>query len=436
MKPTVLIAATSHWLPAARLAGALADAGFSVQAVCSSRHPLQRTTAVYRTYKYRALAPLTSFSRAILSAKPDLIVPGDDLAVQHLFHLYRTMQHSERKAVTIRAAIEHSFGPPESFPIVQARAQFINMAREEGVRVPRTQAISNVADLRKWTSEVGFPCVLKADGTSGGEGVVKVRSLGEAESAFLRLQAPPLLARAAKRAIWDSDKTLLCPSLLRRRSVVNVQTFIEGQEATSLVACWKGRVLASLHFVVIQKTSDAGPATVLRLIDNTDMSVAAEKTARRLNLSGLHGLDYMLEPETGHAYLIEINPRATQVGHLTLGAGRDLPAALYAAVTGRSISPQRKVTENSIFALFPNEWLRDRQSPYLRSAYHDVPWQEPELMKRWVHKAIENNISGSRPAWRRFVKGMAQPIDVPHRNSGRDLAGSVLRCASAEDDGF
>ena len=57
-------------------------------------------------------------------------------------------------------------------------------------------------------------------------------------------------------------------------------------------------------------------------------------------------------------------------------------------------------------------------------------------MKRWVHKAIENNISGPRPAWRRFVKGMAQPIDVPHRNSGRDLAGSVLRCASAEDDGF
>ena len=57
-------------------------------------------------------------------------------------------------------------------------------------------------------------------------------------------------------------------------------------------------------------------------------------------------------------------------------------------------------------------------------------------MKRWVHKAIENNISGSRPAWRRLVKGLAQPIDVPHRNSGRDLAGSVLRCASAEDDGF
>ena len=61
----------------------------------------------------------------------------------------------------------------------------------------------------------------------------------------------------------------------------------------------------------------------------------------------------MLEEQTGSPYLIEVNPRATQVGHLTLGPGRDLPAAFYAALTGEAIQEAPKVTENRTIALFP-----------------------------------------------------------------------------------
>jgi len=94
--------------------------------------------------------------------------------------------------------------------------------------------------------------------------------------------------------------------LLRRRSVVNGQVFIPGREATSLVACWKGTVLASLHFDVLNKQDSTGPASVLRRIEDADMSRAAEKIVRRLGLSGLHGFDFMLEAGTGDAHLIEI----------------------------------------------------------------------------------------------------------------------------------
>jgi predicted ATP-grasp superfamily ATP-dependent carboligase len=145
------------------------------------------------------------------------------------------------------------------------------------------------------------------------------------------------LARAVKRALVDHDKTLLWPSLLRRQFVVNAQEFVAGREATSAVACWRGAVLASLHFEVINKRDSAGPSSVVRLVENSEMSFAAEKMVRRLNLSGLHGFDFMLEARTGNAHLIEINPRATQVGHLALGPGRDLPAALYAALSGLAL---------------------------------------------------------------------------------------------------
>jgi len=195
------------------------------------------------------------------------------------------------------------------------------------------------------------------------------------------LQAPPLFARAMKRALLDGDTTLVWPSLLRRRSLVNAQSFVAGREATSAVACWKGEVLASLHFEVINKGVSSGPATVLRRTENAEMSAASEKMVRRLNLSGLHGFDFMLESQTGNAYLIEINPRSTQVGHLTLGPGRDIPAALYSAVSGQPVHPAAKITDDDTFALFPQEWIRDPASAFLQSAYHDVPWDKPELIR-------------------------------------------------------
>ena len=384
MKPLVLIATTTRWIPTARLAVALENAGCVVDAVCPSNHPLAGTDAIRKTYKYKGLDPLTSFEDAISAAKPDLIVPGDDRATQHLHLLYDRERRKGNADKPSCALIQRSLGAAENFPVLYARTKFIQLAQEQGVRVPKTEIIRDYDDLKKWLAQTDLPVVLKADGSSGGDGVRVARTFEEAKRALRFLQAPPLLARAVKRALVDQDRTLVWPSLLRRRSVVNAQAFVAGREATTSVVCWKGEVLASLHFEVINKTVSSGPATVLRLIDNAEMSSAAEKMARRLNLSGLHGFDFMLETQTENAYLIEINPRLTQVAHLTLGPGRDIPAALFSAISGQPVSPSPKVTEENTIALFPQEWIRDPASPFLQSAYHDVPWDKPELIRACV----------------------------------------------------
>ena len=391
MKPTVLITTTSRWFPTVRLGLAMAQAGCTVEAVCPARHTLGKMRAVRRTYTYRGLMPLKCFTDAIATAKPDFIIPGDDLATSHLHRLYEREKLRGEAGRSICELIERSLGSPQSFSAVYARASFIEMAREQNVRAPETEVVSSVEELRKWIVRTGLPAVLKVNGTSGGDGVRLAHTLEEAESAFRTLQAPPLVARAMKRALVDRDKTLVWPSLLRHRSVVNAQTFVAGHEATSAVACWEGAVLASLHFEVINKRDSAGPSSVVRLVENADMPSAVEKMVRRLKLSGMHGFDFMLESHTGNAYLIEINPRATQVGHLALGPGRDLPAALYSALSGDPLHAAPKVTENDMITLFPQEWWRDPSSAFLTSGYHDVPWEEPELMlacvsKRWKQK--------------------------------------------------
>jgi hypothetical protein len=411
VKPKILVATTSRWYPTARFAMALAKVGFVVDAVCPSRHPMLKTNAVESAYSYHGLFPLVSFANAISRANPDLIVPGDDLAAQHLHCIYEREARRRGAESPICAIIERSLGSHQSFPIVYSRTAFMDTARGEGIRVPQTAAIDDVEQLGSWIAQVGLPAVLKANGTSGGDGVRIVHTPQEAEQAFRELQAPPLFTRAAKRTLLNQDAALLRPALLQQRFLMNVQEFVRGTEATSAVACWDGNILASLHFEVVNKRNTAGPSTVVRLIDNPEMVAATKKMARRMNLSGVHGFDFMLETGSRNAYLIEINPRSTQVGHLALGPGRDIPAALHSAVSGKPLSVTTPVTEKDTVALFPQEWMRDSASPYIRSAFHDVPWDEPELIRACIR-------SGKKQRSRREQKEAVRTLHamgVPHR---------------------
>lgn len=423
LNPTLLIVSSSGWFPIARLAVAFSQAGCRVEAVCSLMDPLSKTGVVERLHPYGRVLPLHSLRRAIAAAQPDLVVPGDDLSVQHLHALFAREQSRGAQGVEICDLIERSFGASCSFPAVSSRAEFIRVAKEEGIRVPENGLLNNLDDVRTWFTRMGFPAVLKINGTTGGEGVRVVRSLGEAEDAFHALSAPPLLARAAKRLLVKRDRSMLWRSVTRRRSVVTVQSFISGREATSAVACWQGRVLAALHFEVLHKAHAFGPATVIRRVEHPEMIQAALKIAQRLQLSGVHGLDYMIENGTERAYLIEINPRATQVGHLAFGKGHDLPAALLAAVSGQPVAGEKTSTENDTVALFPQEWMRDPQSPWLRSAYHDVPWETPELLRACLRRTKRNSWSSRapRPAQNAVtVSSKPSPI-VQLAKSNRDL---------------
>ena len=399
MIPTFLIATTSNWVTTARLGISLSHAGGHVDSICPAGQLIRKTSALRQAYPYNALSPLRSFREAILSSRPDLIVSADDLSTQHLLDLYAQEQQDESGDSAICELIERSLGSPESFPFMTARASFMKIAQEEGIRIPKTMVIRDTSDLKAWVSEMGLPAVLKADGSSSGEGTKVVRTFREAERALRSLQRPLHLIRVVKRVLVNQDLRSLRPKLQGRRAVVNAQKFIAGRDATSLVACWEGVVLGGLHFEVVNKQYTYGPASVMRLIENPEMESAIVKTVRRLKLSGLHGFDFLLEDRTELPYMIEFNPRSTQVGHLTLGAGRDLPGALYAALTRKPAREAPKVTDNPIVALFPQEWLRDPESTFLKTSFHDIPWEEPELIR-----ACLRNTKRRWPTWQSVEK--------------------------------
>lgn len=290
----------------------------------------------------------------------------------------------------LRVLLDRSLGDPSLYSLIDARSQLIAVARELGIDAPATGAISTLAELRAWIGHLGLPVVLKTDGTSGGLGVKVVDSETEAVRVFGILNAPPQFLRAAKRALFDQDRTLLVPWVRQRRPTVNVQRFLPFHDATIAVACWQGEVLASIGVEVLRTWKPKGPASVVRLIDNQNMLLAAQKLVRHLKLSGLCGFDFVLVPDTGKAHLIEMNPRATQICHLALGTARNLPAALAARVAGKAVPTSVSVTERDVIALFPLEWQNDPASPFLNSGYHDVPWEEPKLVQACVEFRMRN----------------------------------------------
>jgi hypothetical protein len=134
---------------------------------------------------------------------------------------------------------------------------------------------------------------------------------------------------------------------------------------------------------VLMRSPATGPSTVVRCRHAPEARRFSELLAAGFGVSGFFGPEFIEHERTGDVYLIEINRRVTngvQMGGLV---GVDLCAALAAALdhnayTGRADIPGG---EEHLIAEFPQEWLRDPSSPYLRAARTDVPWDDLGLLQ-------------------------------------------------------
>jgi ATP-grasp domain len=378
--PKVLLTDTNRWANSARIAIGLGKAGCCVSAVCPTRgHPLLRTRIVQETFPYSGLRPLESLVAAIEVTEPQIIIPCDDRGVQHLHELYVRARSRGTSGAGLANLIEYSLGSPESYPIVSARCDLLRIACEEGVHVPDTKTLKTTDDLESWQAGHRFPWVLKGDGTFGGKGVRIAHTLGEAEKFFLEITGMFGATRAIKRTIVNRDPFWLRPWWNNHRPAIIVQSYIQGRPANCAFVCWKGKVLAGIGVEVVSSEGLTGPADIVRVVDNPEMMLAAERMARRLGLSGFFGLDFMVEDGSGATYMIEMNPRCTPLSHLQLGKGRDMMEALGAQLAGRPLQEIPAVTQNEMIAYFPQAW--QCKSAFLQSSFQDIPQGEPDLVE-------------------------------------------------------
>lgn len=357
MPATILLTTTMDWPFPAQLAGAFVGAGAKVEALCPKGTMLSRSRYPNRMHRHHALTPKASLHKAIAAAKPDLVIPCDDLAADIL----RQLRGGEDLA---------------------NRHEFLSRAAKAGAPAGKTIALTDERLIEDAIAEFGLPLVVKCDHSWGGDGVAIAKTREEALAAFRRFHQTSRL-RNLIRAVRRGERYFLTRALSPVIPVISAQRFIEGHPATSSIACWQGKLVAAHHFDVLGTSGATAPACVIARRDCAAMQASATAIARAFNLSGLFGLDYMRDAR-GDVHLLEINARATPSAHLMLK--QDLPAALLKAA-GLPSHSRAPMTDKDEIAIFPREWLRDPASPWLKNAYHDVPWDDPEVVRACVRAA-------------------------------------------------
>lgn len=226
------------------------------------------------------------------------------------------------------------------------------------VRAPRTIARPALGEALAFARAVGFPVVVKRAGLASGMGVAVCADSGALE------------------AVVDAA---------RAGSFV-LQEFVTGPVYGATVSGVQGGALAGIVFEKYRTTTENGATSVARFDRRADIVEHARATFERYGLSGYAGFDYIIGAD-GKARFIEINPRVMPTGHFDECFGVDLTGAYLAGLRGAAPPPER-AARNEYVALFPNEWMRDPESPFLRQGYHDVPWDDPAVFAAMIDKAL------------------------------------------------
>jgi thioesterase domain-containing protein len=375
----VLVATTFRWAGAARLAVDLHEVGCTVEGVAPRGSALHAVSAVQRSYRLRLADPIRSLRLAIEASEADVIVPFDDRTRHALALLHSRSDPRTEPGARMRERLERSLGSPDKFTCAYSRAAVMAVARSSGVMCPPTAIVRSAGDVSAWFERHPGPAVLKTDGSWGGRGVAILRTEADGQKTWRELRRRPSYARGLKRLVLERDPWSLRARFAGFRPTLSIQSYVAGRPANAAVACFNGTALGAVHAEVIESDGPTGPSTVLRLIDNADMTYAVKSIASNFELSGLCGLDFILDDE-GRAHLLELNPRATPTSHLVAADGTDLLTALRTAF-GHDGPPTRTASyANGVVALFPQELRRDPSSPNLRLAHHDVPTYAPDLV--------------------------------------------------------
>jgi len=365
--PRVLIVSLRNWLGAARLPKAFAQAGFHVTALGFPGLLLARS----RSASTQLFLPdqgtegeLIAATRSILvDAAPSIVVPTDEAAVELLQAVAATASLELPASDPLLSLLRDSLGDFAQHRLLRDRRALADLARNLGLRAPAHSVVHDRAEALDFAERHGQGLVLKAEESFAGLGVSICKDPAAVEAAVLRL------AGNSARALNDG---------------LLAQAFVPGRTAMRAVIAWRGEVLAGLSALKLEThPGSTGPSSVVEFIAQPEMASTARAMIVALGFSGFASLDFIVD-ESGGAHLIELNSRPTPICHLGAHLGLDLCVALRQALHGEAPEQREPANLPRKVALFPQEWVRNPSSPHFADAFHDVPWDEPDLVEAYV----------------------------------------------------
>jgi predicted ATP-grasp superfamily ATP-dependent carboligase len=209
------------------------------------------------------------------------------------------------------------------------KARFGPLAERLGLPVPPAQRVVAGPGRPRPPLEVPFPVMVKP--------VVRAAAWGA-------------LGEAAKGVAVDDERgwTALWPTLARCDIELLVQHLVPGREtAVESYHAYvdRGGAIAG-DFTGRKIRTDPprfGYSTAVEVVDLPDVAELGREVLGRLGLTGVAKADFKRDAH-GRLHLLEVNPRFTLWHHPAARAGVNLPALVYADLTGRPRPPGRRAT--------------------------------------------------------------------------------------------
>jgi Carbamoyl-phosphate synthase L chain, ATP binding domain len=388
IKPKVLIIAfQENWVAIARLPKALQQAGFAVAALCPPNSYLAATKyldGLFPCCSRRSGRKIFNQLKHIVHFwKPEIIVPGDERAVDFLLRLVQ-LHHQAKNEITpeMLECLRFSFGNFNWQAAAMSKCLTLSQAATLGIKTPKFGSPSSFAEAVHLAEAFGWPVIMKKSSSFGGRGVAFCANQHELAGVY-RQYAKPYWKRTLASMYANAQGWELGLNWSASDHGFTVNETIGGTPAAAAVVAVNGKILARSAALKTKCYPDfKSPSSVIQMINHEGIFAAVEKLVGHWKATGFIGFDFMVTQE-GTAYLIECNPRPTPLSYLGASSGCDLCLAWRHYLTGEE-KPPGPTRRHEFVVHFPNEWQRDPNSPYLQNAYHDVPWDDPPLFRRLV----------------------------------------------------
>jgi len=371
--PVLLVSTTTSWLGTARIPKGLADAGFEVS-LLTPRNSLAQASRFITNLGHiddrtTRAQWLDAFAAMVKATAPRLVIPCDDTAFDLLASIVTDPLRDVRADVqqALAALVRASLGVPAYFHPSVDKTLLPPIAEAIGVKVPAYSIVEDAAGAASFARRHHYPIVLKRAHGFAGQGV----AICAEEADVARALEAFALANAGNLRLSTRDRYLA-----QARVLGPVQYFH--------AVAWEGKLLAGFALEkLVANPTPTGPPTVTRYFAGSDLRRIASDIARGFGISGLFFAEFIRDAANGTPLLLELNRRVSPATHRGAQRNVDLCGALYGALDG-SASVSRtalEAGEGGIVTHFPQEWLRDAESPNLQQYPADVPWDEPELLQ-------------------------------------------------------
>lgn len=243
--------------------------------------------------------------------EPEVVTAAHDGTIEVLRASRAELEQRTRLALAEESALE----------IAVDKRLTLELARSEGVHVPRGIDLREGDEVAAAVAEIGLPLVAKPtrswvthDGTacrlSGG----LATSLTEAERLVERLRT------AGARVI--------------------LQEWIPGGRESVITCFAHGEFAASFALRVLRTHPPLGGSSVVResLALSPELVEPAHRLIRAAHLEGVSEVEFRRDAN-GRLFLMEINPRLPATVELAVRAGVDFPRLLYLWALGRPLPP-------------------------------------------------------------------------------------------------